>query len=112
MNYSKRIKVYIASPYSVGNKKYNVKRQMITGNLLVNLKFLPFMPLLFHFQHQLYPLSYVEWLAIDLAWLESCDCLLRLKGESPGADIEVKKAKELKIPVFYNIEQLTQAYEC
>lgn len=45
-----------------------------------------------------------------LQWVESCDCLLRLDGESKGADIEVSRAKELKIPVFYSIDELKIFY--
>jgi nucleoside 2-deoxyribosyltransferase len=110
MNYSKRTKVYIASPYNKGNKINNVKMQMIMGDVLIKFGFLPFVPLLFHFQHYHHPLSYEEWMAIDLAWLETCDCVFRLNGESPGADREVSRAKELGIPVFYSIEQLIRSY--
>jgi len=35
----------------------------------------------------------------DLAWLEKCDVLIRLPVHSPGADREVRKARQLWIPV-------------
>ena len=37
-----------------------------------------------------------------------CDAVLRLPGESKGADNEVRVAKANKIPVFYSIDALTQ----
>jgi hypothetical protein len=36
--------------------------------------------------------------------LARCDALLRLPGESPGADREVKRARELWIPVYGLLE--------
>ncbi|GAG05287.1 unnamed protein product, partial [marine sediment metagenome] len=39
-------------------------------------------------------------------WLEVCDCVLRLPGESAGADLEVERAKELGIPVYLTPEQI------
>jgi hypothetical protein len=36
-----------------------------------------------------------------------CDCVLRLPGESSGADAEISLAQEHDIPVFYSIEDVT-----
>ena len=47
---------------------------------------------------------------LDLVWLECCDCLLRLPGESKGADIEVKHALENNIKVFYSIDEIIKFY--
>jgi hypothetical protein len=46
------------------------------------------------------PMPRVEWLALDLGHLERCDAVLRLPGQSVGADIEVERAHALGIPVF------------
>lgn len=100
------IKVYIASPYTLGNKLENVKRQMECGNILIECGYAPFIPLLTHFQHSEYPQDYETWLKLDFEWIKSCDCLLRLDGESPGADKEVEYAKSLGIPVYYSINKL------
>jgi hypothetical protein len=40
-----------------------------------------------------------------MAWLAKCDCLLRLPGESKGADNEVFWAKKLGMPVYYSIQE-------
>ncbi len=35
-----------------------------------------------------------------------CDAILRVPGESKGADQDVKLAKELGIPVYYSLDEL------
>jgi hypothetical protein len=44
---------------------------------------------------------------LDLIWLPACDAVLRLPGESNGADIEVKEAQRLGLPVFNSLFDLT-----
>lgn len=106
-----KIKVYIASPYTVGNTTSNVRENIKAGSLLMERGYIPFMPLLTHFADLLYPKSYEEWMQYDLAWLEMCDCVLRLPGESPGAERELKYARELGKPVFYSIKEIVKIYE-
>jgi len=107
----KKITVYIASPYTVGDTALNVKAQMITADELMNEGLIPFVPLYSHFQHMMYPRPYEEWLDMDKQWVLRCDCLLRLEGESKGADIEVAFALEHGIHVFHSIEEITNWYE-
>ena len=38
--------------------------------------------------------------------LTKCDAVLRLEGESKGADEDVRIAKERGLPVFYRIEEV------
>ena len=107
------IKVYIASPYTIGDVAQNVKNvrlQVDTVNELMNNGFAPFSPLYSHFQHMIHPRVYTDWLNIDFEWVKSCDCLLRLDGESSGADKEVKVAQNANIPVFYSIKELYEHY--
>ena len=106
------IKVYIASPYTKGDVAVNVKVQLDTYDELMTKGFAPFAPLYSHFQHMAHPRPYEDWIKIDLEWVKVCDCLLRLPGESSGADGEVEFAKELGIPVYYSIEELCDAYFC
>lgn len=104
------IKVYIASPYTNGDVALNVKAQMDCANKLIELGFAPFVPLYSHFQHMAHPQPYETWVKLDLEWVNVCNCLLRLPGESSGADGEVKFAQENKIPVFYNINDILNNY--
>lgn len=104
------IKVYIASPYTKGDVAINVKAQLDCVNELMNIGYAPFAPLYSHFQHMAHPRPYEDWLKVDLEWVEACDCLLRLEGESKGADGEVEHAKLLNMPVFYSIQDLNKCY--
>src|SRR6185295_18408725 len=46
---------------------------------------------------------YEVWMQQTLAWVEVCDALLYL-GQSPGADRELARARELGIPIFSSVE--------
>ncbi len=104
------IRVYIASPYTLGDIAVNVKVQIDMADKLMDNEFAPFVPLYSHFQHMIHPRPYQDWIKIDLEWVKVCDCVLRLPGESSGADGEVKFAEELNIPVFYSLEELYKFY--
>ncbi len=56
-------------------------------------------------------LSHEEWMEQDLFWLSKCDALIRLPGESPGADVEVEYAKQHGIPVFTDIYELQKHFD-
>ena len=101
-------KVYIASPYTKGDIAVNVKFQIDIADKLMDLGFSPFVPLYSHFQHMAHPRPYTDWVKNDLVWVGACDCLLRLGGESEGADREVEYAIRMNIPVFYSITELQQ----
>ena len=105
------IKVYIASPYTKGDVAVNVKRQLDCVDQLMDLGFAPFAPLYSHFQHMAHPRPYQDWINIDLEWVKVCDCILRLEGESNGADGEVEFAKKLELPIFYNITELVTYFK-
>lgn len=99
------MKVYIAGPYTKGDVVVNVRNAIAAADELLALGHHPFIPHLTHLWHMVSPKEYEEWLAIDLVWLRVCDALLRIPGESSGADKEVDAARELSIPV-YSIEEL------
>lgn len=101
--------VYVASPYTNGDKEENVELQIVAAELLRNAGFLPFWPLHSHYWQQLYPHPYEFWMLMDFEWIPKCDILLRLPGESQGADKEVKLAQELDIPVYYSLFTLIES---
>jgi len=104
------IKVYIASPYTKGDIAVNVKRQIDMADKLMDKGFAPFAPLYSHFQHMVHPRPYEDWIKIDLEWVLACDALLRLSGESTGADDEVQYAHDNSIPVFFELTDLLLYY--
>jgi len=106
-------RIYLAGPYTNGDTARNVAeaieiadiiRGMCGGNLI------PFVPHLFHFWHMIRPRDYEDWMALDLHWLGLCHALIRLPGDSPGADLEIEKAQELGIPVLTSPQQLEDWY--
>jgi hypothetical protein len=100
------IKVFISSPYTKGDTAENVRVQLDAFKFLLSEGFMPFAPLLLHFYAITYPILYNECMDYCFEWIESCDYLLRLDGESKGADLEVAKAREKGIPVFYSFQEL------
>jgi len=79
-------RVYIASPYSIGDQAVNVRRQIDCAEELMNLDFVPYAPLLSHFQHLVHPRPIEDWYKFDNVWVRTCHYLLRLPGKSKGAD--------------------------
>jgi hypothetical protein len=56
---------------------------------LLRAGFIPFCPHWSALQHLYNPeLEHQQWLDYDFHWLECCDVLLRMPGESKGADAE------------------------
>ena len=92
--------IYVAGPYTQGNLDVNIRRAVMCGDVLVGFGAAPFIPHLFHLWELMSPRPYEEWLELDLDMLERCDALVRIQGESPGADREEAYADILKIPVF------------
>lgn len=95
------MKIYVAGPYSKGDVARNVREAIYIGNNLRALGHTPFIPHLTHFWHMLIPHDDISfWYGYDMEWLEMCDAVYRIPGESTGADMEVARAKELGMPVF------------
>jgi hypothetical protein len=101
-----RQRVYIAGPYTKPDPEANTKRAIEAGNKLLDAGFAPFCPHLSHYWHLQTPRDYEDWMAIDLAWLPMADAVVRLPGESSGADREVVLAHTLAIPVYGSVEEL------
>jgi hypothetical protein len=98
--------VYVASPYTLGDKLANVHVSMDAANELVKLGHIPYLPLLTHYWDEYSAKPYNFWLEYDLTFLPICHAVLRLPGESHGADGEVTAAQKLGIPVYYSIEEI------
>jgi hypothetical protein len=110
----RKIRVYVAGPLTAGgadNISLNIRTAMEITDKLLNKGFIPFCPHLLFFQHCAFWRSYQAWLDYDMEWLQQCDAVLRIKGESAGSDKEVELAKSLGIPVFYSFNDLEKQYE-
>lgn len=109
------IRVYISGAIRKGNLADNIKRACDVGRAFAKLGYAIMVPHLSCYFDCECPEAYccgsqpqaenslnaVEWLAIDLAWVEVSDIVIRINGESEGADREVEHAEMLGIPVFY-----------
>ena len=102
-------KVYISGPYSTTNTIYNIRLAIEAADTLLLAGFAPFVPHLNFAWDLVHPHSYHTWLDWCLSWVPVCDCLLRIPGISPGADIEVKLAKALEIPVYGTVCELIES---
>lgn len=107
---NRKIRVYVAGPYSKGDVAVNVRKAICAADELWAAGFAPYLPHLTHFWHILVPHPYEEWLDLDNQFIPVCDALFRMPGESSGADKEVALARSLGIPVFCTKEDL-QRYE-
>lgn len=101
------MRVYIASPYTKGDIAINVHNAIIAADKVLEKGHLPLIPHLTHFWHIVSPKEYGFWLEYDANFIKDwADAVLRLPGESHGADAEVSFAEQLCKPVYYHIEDL------
>lgn len=102
MRFVDRPLVYLAGPYTRPDPSINVNRTIEVAEQLQDLGTITcFIPHLTHLWHVVHPHEDINhWYEYDLAMLARCDALLRLDGDSSGADAEMKFAEERGIPVF------------
>ena len=118
-------RVYVAgaiSPYPtdppVEGYWENIKRGVVETKRVIQAGFFPFCPFLdflFYLTEDPEDFKMTESLMkrLDFPWLEACDAVLVLKKyrKSEGTKAEIKRAKELRIPVFYSLESLIEYAE-
>lgn len=106
------MKIYVAGPYSTGNVSTNVKAAVLAGDELAGRGHIVFIPHLTFFWGMLCPHENEFWMQQDFGWVRACDALLRLPGESPGADREVALAESLGKLVYNSTEEVPLASAC
>lgn len=115
------ITVYVAGPYTGNGEpgsfeahkstEKNVRETIRVASELSDLGFYPFVPHLAHYWNAQTEYPYERWMQWCFIWLARSDAVLRLPGESKGADDEVALAELFNIPVFYSIEELKEREE-
>jgi hypothetical protein len=103
--------VYVAAPYSKGDVEENVRVAITAAHTLMDAGYAPYCPHLSHYMHLQRPRDYEDWMALDFVWLTACNALVRLPGESSGADREVEFAKGYGIPVFGGVDAFLWAQD-
>jgi hypothetical protein len=92
--------VYLAAPYSsdpVGNTRRAIESGMDLWRSGLVAVVIPHLSLL---ADLVCPMPSADWYRFDLDIVEHCDAVLRLDGDSTGADVEVDCARQSGIPVF------------
>lgn len=110
----KRIRVYVAGPYS-GNNVLSILQNIGRGEKvcaeLFKMGFAPFCP--WHDKSYVIDntdtdFSVEDFYEYSIEWLKVSEVMLVLPGKSKGTEAEIEIAKELEIPVFYSIEKLIE----
>ena len=97
--------VYVAGAITKGDQFINVREAILVGERIRARGHAVFIPHLTFIWHIMSPVGYEDWMTYDFAWLRRCDILVRLPGESLGADREVALAKEFNMPVFLGLNE-------
>jgi hypothetical protein len=100
--------VYIAGPISKGGTLLNVHRACGVWAYLQKCGIVATCPHWSALQDMICPLPWDEWIAYDMHLIPLHKCVLRLPGESAGADRETAEAARLGIPVFHSVVEVRQ----
>ena len=92
--------IYIAGPYTFPDPVENTRTACRAGDAVWAAGGCPVVPHLSMLWHVFSPADYQTWLDRDLGLLARCDAVLRLPGESAGADLECAYAREHETPVI------------
>lgn len=102
--------VYLSGPITKGNRNDNLHQFNEAHRRTIDLGFAPINPgitmlLPFAWQEE-YPHS--TWIDCDLPLVAASHIVLRLPGESVGADMEVDFALNLDMPVVHDLDELAK----
>lgn len=125
-----RPRIYIAGPISKGDLYHNIKQANDACLTLLKKGFAPLCPhwscyaggpykeepldddwrrdfrILAVAEKLPHGTTHSDWLGMDLPWVEVSHAVLRLPGESEGADQEVAHAHKFGIPVCHSISEI------
>jgi len=106
------MRVYVAGPISkpqptAGANVFNATHAATKILLAGHAPFLPHLSVVWEMISG--PIDYEAWLSYDFAWIDVCDALVRIPGESPGADREVEYARSKGVPVYFGVDAFLAA---
>lgn len=102
--------VYVAGPYTKPDPVENTRNALLVGERLYAAGLMPIVPHMSLLAQIVTPHPVDYWYEFDLHLLARCDMLLRLPGESVGADREVDFAVERGLIVFRSEKALHDAW--
>lgn len=103
--------VYISGPITKGNKNHNIFQAMEAHQRLLLLRFSvidPMPSMLYPFNNEI---EHQAWLENDLPHVRVASAVLRLPGESLGAEMECLYAEQCGVPIYHSIEELLHDHE-
>lgn len=96
-----RTVIYLSGPLTKGDRSANVFAFMQAHEILMDAGFSVVNPGLTALLPWAWEKDHADWIACDLEIVERCDMLVRLPGESKGADQERWHAIHHLIPVLH-----------
>lgn len=110
-----KIKVYVAGRMTNGGHQNGYDMQAVRAAIrvcqgLIEDGFVPYCPHLSVFAELIQPIPYEAYLNFDFEWIDVCHVLLRLPGDSKGADREEVYAFQKGIPVVYSVNELYEKF--
>lgn len=103
--------IYVAGPLDTGPPELRAARiaeAIRVGAELIAAGHAPYVPHLSEAMAEAHDISYEEWMSVDLAWLRVAAAVIRIPGDSAGADRETELAESLGIPVYQGLESLVE----
>jgi len=97
----RQLRIYCAGPMARGVFADNMRMAMDAAHELIEKGHHPYVPHLCWYLELVHRKPAELWLGLDKIWLLQCEALVRLPGESIGADLEVGWAREHGLRVFF-----------
>lgn len=103
-------RVYVAGPVGANDpgRIHRVRAAIWAGEQVSSLGMSPFVPHFFHFWDERHPHEYEFWMQHCFVWLEQCESLFLIPGDSPGAAREVAWMVGQGRPVFTDLDELAR----
>lgn len=105
-----RRRVYISGPITKGDRQHNFEQAADAHKALMAAGFGVLNPMLTMRLPGAFEIPHDTWIANDLPWVAVADAVLRLPGESRGADIECEHALIHGVPIFQDIDELNRFF--
>ena len=100
---------YVAGPYTIGDPEKNTYAAIEVGDQIIREfwpDLMPIVPHLSHWWNSSVKYDYGFWIAYTMEQARRCDIMLRIPGESKGADGEVMECCRAGKPVVYSLFDL------
>ncbi len=98
--------VYLACPMRIGHWSNNVRKAATIGRQLMDAGYAVINPMGSWLLDLAVPTKFEDWIECDYGLIAVSDCVLRIEGESEGADLEVERADGIGKDVFLDVKVL------